>query len=277
MHRRAFLGAAAGTAIAAAWPACATRRRRGLDRIGLQLYTVRTEMARELPGTLRRIAAIGYDEVEFAGYFGHPPAAVKAALADAGLAAPAAHVPFETLDARWDQVLDAAAAIGHHTVLVAWTPPGVRADLDGWERLAERFNRAGERARAAGLRFGYHNHDYELAPLAGRRPLDLLLEATDPALVTFELDLYWTVKGGGDPQAYFAARPGRFTLVHAKDSAGPPDHRMTDLGRGIVAFAPILAAARRAGVRHVFAEHDEPADALAFGRGAYHYLRSLAL
>jgi sugar phosphate isomerase/epimerase len=232
-------------------------------------------MARDLPGTLGQIAAIGYDEVEFAGYFGRAPAAVKAALADAGLAAPATHVPYETLANGWDEVLDAATTIGHTIVLVAWIPPQERADLDGWKRLAERFNRAGERARAAGLRFGYHNHDFELAPAGGQVPLDVLLAATDPALVAFEMDLYWTVKGGGDPLAYFAAHPGRFELVHVKDSAGPPDHRMVDLGRGTIDFARIFAHSRQAGIRHYFAEHDDPADPLAFGRDAFHYLRHL--
>jgi hypothetical protein len=105
---------------------------------------------------------------------------VKAALANAGLAAPASHVPYETLGDGWDEVLAHAATIGHTDVLVAWIPREARPDLDGWKRVAERFNQAGERARAAGLRFGYHNHDYEFAPVEGQVPYDVLLAATDP-------------------------------------------------------------------------------------------------
>src|SRR5512134_1750638 len=269
MHRREMLRWSAGAALTAAlpFPRCASGRT--LERIGLQLYTVRAEMARDVEGTLARVAEIGYREVEFAGYFDRAPAAVRAALANAGLDAPASHVPYETLADGWQEVLTNAAAIGHSDVLVAWIPREARPDLDGWKRVAELFNRAGERARAAGLRFGYHNHDYEFAPVEGQVPYDVLLAATDPALVTFEMDLYWTVKGGRDPLAYFASYPGRFRFVHVKDSGGPPDHRMVDLGRGTIDFAAIFARSARAGIRHYFVEHDEPRDPFAFCRDGY--------
>ena len=277
MHRREMLRWSAGAALSAAlpFPRCASGRT--LERIGLQLYTVRAEMARDVEGTLARVAQIGYREVEFAGYFDRTPAAVKAALANAGLDAPASHVPYETLADGWDQVLATATAIGHTAVLVAWIPREARPDLDGWKRVAERFNQAGERARAAGLRFGYHNHDFEFAPVGGQVPYEVLLSATDPALVTFEMDLFWTVKGGKDPLAYFASYPGRFPYVHVKDSAGPPDHRMVDLGRGTIDFAVIFARSPQAGIRHYFVEHDEPRDPFAFCRDAFAYVRNLEI
>lgn len=275
MHRRDFLRTASGAALAAALPFPRRAGVRKLDRIGLQLYTVRGEMAKDVEGTLARVAAIGYREVEFAGYFGRAPAAVRAALAGAGLDAPATHVPYETLADGWDSVLDAARTIGHTHVLVAWIPREGRPDLDGWKRVAELFNRAGERARAAGLRFAYHNHDFEFTAVDGQTPYDVLLGATDPALVGFEMDLYWTVKGGRDPLAFFAAHPGRFELVHVKDSAGPPDHRMVDLGRGIIDFAAVFARGAQGGIRHCFVEHDEPRDPFAFCRDAFTYLRGL--
>jgi sugar phosphate isomerase/epimerase len=277
MRRRAFLRTTTGAALAAALPVRLPRSAsaRTLDRIGLQLYTVRSAMARDVAGTLARVAQIGYREVEFAGYFGRAPVALRTALADAGLEAPGAHVPYESLADGWDGVLDAARTIGHTHVLVAWIPREERPDLDGWKRVAERFNRAGERARAAGLRFGYHNHDYEFPPVGGAIPYDVLLAATDPALVTFEMDLYWTVKGGRDPLAYFTTHPGRFPMVHVKDSAGPPDHRMVDVGRGTIDFRAIFARRAQAGIRHWFVEHDEPPDPFAFCRDAFTYLRSL--
>ena len=275
MHRRDMLRWSAGAVLTAALPFPRCARGRTLERIGLQLYTVRAAMARDVAGTLARVAEIGYREVEFAGYFDRTPAAVKAALVNAGLDAPASHVPYETLADGWGGVLDTAAAIGHSDVLVAWIPREARPDLDGWRRVAELFNRAGERARAAGLRFGYHNHDYEFAPVEGQVPYDVLLAATDPALVTFEMDLYWTVKGGRDPLAYFASHPGRFPYVHVKDSAGPPDHRMVDLGRGTIDFAAIFARSAQAGIRHYFVEHDEPHDPFAFCRDAFRYMRAL--
>jgi sugar phosphate isomerase/epimerase len=275
MRRRDFICSTSGAALAAAFPFPRPVGPRGLDRIGLQLYTVRAAMAKDVAGTLARVAEIGYREVEFAGYFDRAPAAVKAALASAGLAAPAAHVGYETLGDGWDGVLDAAKTIGHAHVLVAWIPREARSDLDGWKRVAERFNRAGERAHVAGLRFAYHNHDFEFTAVDGQTPYDVLLGATDPALVGFEMDLYWTVKGGRDPLAYFAAHPGRFELVHVKDSAGPPDHRMVDLGRGRIDFAAIFAKSAQGGIRHYFVEHDEPRDPFAFCRDAFAYLRRL--
>lgn len=232
-------------------------------------------MARDLEATLARVAEIGYHEVEFAGYFGRPPAAVRAALASAGLAAPASHVPYESLGESWDGELEAARVVGHRYVIVAWIPPSERADIAAWQRLAERFNRAGERAAAAGLRFGYHNQRYDSVPIAGRVPYETLLAELDPSLVALEMDLFWITQSGGDPLALFAAHPGRFELVHVKDSSGAPAHRMVDLGRGIIDFAQIAAQREQAGIRHWFAEHDEPADPFAFCREAYAYLAAL--
>ncbi len=275
MNRRHFLHVSAGATIGATLPRCASAPRRRLDRIGLQLYTVRHDMARDFEGTLARVAAIGYREVEFHDYFGHAPTAVRAALAATALDAPATHVDYTLLSDGWDDVLDAATTIGHRYVLVAWIPDAERQDASGWQRVAERFNRAGERARTAGLRFGYHNHDYEFAPLDGTIPYDILLAEADPALVAMEMDLYWITKGGQDPLAYFARHPGRFELVHVKDSAGPPEHRMVRLGRGTIDFARIFARSDQAGIRHWFVEHDEPADPFAFCRDGYAYLAQL--
>src|SRR5207237_6016358 len=103
--------------------------------------------------------------------------------------------------------------IGHEWLVVPWLDASTRRTLDDVRRTAEGFNRAGAAVKAAGLRFAYHNHDFDFMPVEGRRPLDLLLESTDPALVSFELDLYWAVKAGADPLEYFRAHPGLFTMV----------------------------------------------------------------
>lgn len=245
---------------------------------GLQLYTVRQEMARDFEGTLARVAEIGYEEVEFAGYFDRKPEEVRRALERAGLRAPAAHVSVDLAREDWPRTLEAAAAIGHEWLVVGSIPSGERTP-DGYRAAAELFDRAGEAAREAGLRFGYHNHAFEFDPaveLPGRvLPLDFLLQATDAGRVDFEMDLYWTVRGGGDPLAYFDRFPGRFPLLHVKDSAGPPEHRMVDPGAGVIDFPAIFAARRRAGTRHFFAEHDEPEDPWATARAGYEYLAAL--
>jgi sugar phosphate isomerase/epimerase len=231
---------------------------------GLQLYSVRTEMRRDLEGTLRRLGAMGYREVEFAGYFDRTPAAIDEAVNAAGLSAPAAHVPLESLD---DAALPAAAGAaleaGHRGLVVAWLPAELRGTLDAWRAMADRFNGIGRALRERGLHFAYHNHDFEFVPVEGQVPYDVLLERADPAMVDLELDLYWATKAGHDPRDMMASHPGRFPLVHVKDSSGPPEHVQVDVGAGTIDFRAIFGAAGGS-VRHAFVEHDQPADPWAF-------------
>ena len=244
-----------------------------LTRIGLQLYTVRRAMQADVEATLARVAATGYTEVEFAGYFGKSPGEVRAILDRHGLAAPAAHVSMAA--DQWRAALDAAPVIGHRYLVVAWIPAEQRQTLDAYKRMAQDFNRLAAEARAAGLQFAYHNHDFEFQPFDGKLPYDVLLAETDPKLVQMEMDLYWITKGGQDPLAYFARYPGRFPMVHVKDSAGAPEHRMVDVGAGTIDFRKIFARRKQAGIRHFFVEHDEPADAFASIRASYEYLKRL--
>jgi sugar phosphate isomerase/epimerase len=247
-----------------------------LPPVGVQLYTVRALLKRDFEGTLAGLAAIGFREVEFAGYHGHTPQAVRAALGRAGLLAPSAHVEIDAVRDDLPRVLDAAAVMGHRYVVVAWLPERQRT-LDGYRAAADLFNRAGHEAGAAGIRFAYHNHDFEFARLDGRMPYDVLLERCDPRHVALEMDLYWITKGGQDPLTYFSRWPGRFPLVHLKDSTGPPDHRMADVGAGSIPWKTILAGREQAGIRHYFVEHDEPPDPLASVRRSYEYLRRLEI
>ena len=135
---------------------------RSFERIGLQLYTVRDLMKADLPGTLAKVAAIGYKEVEFADYFGRTPAQIRELLLRNGLVSPSTHLPFESLQKGWQQTLDDANAIGHHWVTIPSVPDDKRGTLDDWKRHAALFNLAAAQAKSAGLRFAYHNHDYDL-------------------------------------------------------------------------------------------------------------------
>jgi sugar phosphate isomerase/epimerase len=277
VNRRAFLQRSAGGLAAIALP----HRLAGdagvarLDRIGLQLYTVRDVFQQDFEGTLARIAAIGYQEVEFAGYMGRSAAQVRDAVRRAGLSAPSAHVPLAALGEGWNRVLDDAHTVGHRYVVMPWLDEKDRPNLDAYRRIAERLNRAGEAAARAGIRFAYHNHNFEFAPLENRLPYDVLLESTDPGHVSFELDLYWITKGGQDPLAYFARWPGRFRLVHVKDSAGPPEHRMADVGAGTIDWGRIFKRRKEAGIEHFFVERDDPPEPFASVAASYAYLRDL--
>lgn len=241
--------------------------------VGLQLYTVRAAMKQDLEGTLAQVAAIGYREVEFAGYFGHGPAAIRRLLADVGLTAPSSHVEFPTAIEAWDRTLDTAAAVGHQWVTIPWIPAERRKDAAGWRGVAAWFNVLGTRARQRGLRLAFHNHRYEFESVDGQVPFDILLQGTDTGLVDVQLDIYWAVTAGVDPRVLVAKVPGRVTSVHVKDSLGPPDHRMVDPGQGVIDFRRILAAGPA--IAHAYVEHDEPADGFETARAGYRYLSAV--
>ncbi len=244
-----------------------------LGPLGVQLYTLRGEMERDVEATLARVAEIGYRQVEFAGYFDRTPAQIRDALRDSGLTAPAAHIPFGMLQSDFAQSLDAATTMGHEYLVVPSVPESMRGTLDDWRRIGDQFNRAGEQAKAAGLQFAYHNHAFEFAPIDGQVPLDVLCEATDPQVVQIELDLFWITHGGGDPLAFFRRWPGRIPLVHVKDRTAGGE--MVSVGAGVIDWPAIFAERTTAGIRHYFVEHDQPGDAFASVQASYAFLSTL--
>ena len=249
-------------------------RRRKIERIGLQLYSVRDLMKADMPGTIARVAAVGYKEVEFAGYFGRTPREVHELLEKNHLSSPSTHLPWESFQ-TWPKVLSDSKVIGHKWVTLPWIPEEKRRTVADWKAIAAQFNQVGAQARSAGLRFAYHNHDFELKAIDGVRPLDILLGETDPKFVDFEMDIYWVVFGGGDPLDYINRFPHRFALAHVKDSSGPPDNKMVDVGQGKIDFRSIFAQSEKAGFKHYFVEHDQPADPIATITNSYNYLHAL--
>jgi len=249
--------------------------KRKLKKVGLQLYTVRDLMKADLPGTLRKVARIGYKEVEFAGYYGRSPAQIKALLKQNGLTSPSSHIGLDILEKDSVRAFADAKAIGHSWVTMPYIPEERRKTVDDWNKIIDLLNQLGPQAKAAGLRLAYHNHDFEIRPVNGVRPLDMMLDKTDPSLVDFEMDLYWVVFGGGDPLDFFNRHPKRFAMVHVKDSAGPPDNKMVDVGKGTIDFPKIFAQSDKAGIKHYFVEHDQPADPIATIRNSFNYLHAL--
>ena len=247
----------------------------GLERIGLQLYTVRDLMRADVARTLEKVARAGYREVEFAGYFGETPARIRGLLDSLGLASPSTHLSLEDLRSGLSRTLDLAETIGHRYLVVPSLDAKDRRTLDDYRRVAGDLNRAGEAARARGFQVAYHNHDFELHALGAVRPYDVLLRETDPALVGFEMDFYWMASGRADPLAYFRRHPGRFHLCHLKDM--DRGGRMADVGAGRLDFRAILERRVQAGLRHYYVEHDRPDDPLASIRASHRYLQELEL
>jgi sugar phosphate isomerase/epimerase len=242
-----------------------------LERIGVQLYTVRDLMQANVRATLDLVARVGYREVEFAGYFDTPPDRLRRWLDDLGLTAPAAHVSL--LESKLGSTFDAAAEVGHQYLVQASIPLSQRRSLNAFRRVAEALNRAGSAARERNLMVAYHNHDFEFRQVGGIVPYDVLLAETDPALVWFEVDFYWMAKAERDPLRYFAAHRKRFRLCHLKDIDG--HGRITEVGSGRLDFQRILSQRDQAGLQHFLVDHDEPRDPVASIRTSYENLRKL--
>jgi sugar phosphate isomerase/epimerase len=287
LNRRDFLARVAGAGSGAAFGAAAfhdgrllsgldalaSLSRGSLDRIGVQLYTVRAAMRESVERTLEQVARIGYKEVEFAGYFNRPAKDIRALLDANGLSAPSAHsADLPSIRTRFPQVLEDAAIVGHKYVICASLP---RQDqtADGFKRAAEEFNRAGELSARAGITVGFHNHDGEFNPLGDTNGYDILLAECDPGLVTMQMDLFWTKKAGKDPLAYFAKYPGRFSSVHVKDMTASGE--MVDVGAGGMPFRDYFRQSAQAGIRHYFVEHDSPGNPMVSITNSFRHLSAL--
>jgi sugar phosphate isomerase/epimerase len=271
--RRTFLGILSAAASHALFNGPLHARR--AVRAGVQLYTLRSSMQQDFEATLARVARIGYREVEFAGYFNRTPAQVREALAANGLTAPSTHLSYGDVQNSWSAALERAVATGHKYVTVPSLPGSARRTLDDYRRVADTFNTAAAEAAKAGLRFAYHNHQYEFAPIDGVVPHALLLERTEPA-VSYQLDVYWAFHAGVDPVQYVQQHGKRISMLHLKDSGGAPQHEMRSVGSGVINFARLLAEAELAGVAHSFVEHDNPGDAFASIQESYRYLTQLS-
>ena len=234
--------------------------------LGLQLYSVRKVLPTDYAGTLHKVAALGYREVEAAGFYGHSATDVKAAMADAGLHCVSAHYPSDQLSTKLDEIIAFHKALGAEYIICAYpghnSPPAKGAErtfsLEDWRWNAEQFNHYGAKVKAAGLRFGYHNHTPEFVVVDGVTPYDELMKLTDPALVTFEMDCGWVMVGGGDPVALLHKYPNRISLLHVKDfqpDVTPP--HAAQLGHGRIDYGPIFHAAKKGEIKHFFVEQEE--------------------
>ncbi len=242
--------------------------------LGLQLYSVRDLLPKDYEGTLKQVAAIGYREVEAAGFYGHSAADVKQAMASAGLHCVSAHYPSAELNRNLDTIIAFHKELGADYIVcsspghkVAPAPGSTSAaahsfSLDDWHWNAEQFNQFGQKVKAAGLKFGYHNHVAEFARQGDVVPYDDLLRLTDPALVTFEMDCGWVTVGGGDPVSYLRRFPDRISLLHVKDfkaatASTPAGHpEAAELGRGTTDFSAIFKATRQGQIKHYFVEQE---------------------
>ena len=264
--------------------------------IGLQIYTVREAAAKDLPGTLRAVADIGYREIELAGIPATSATDLRRLLDDLGLSAPSMHASMADLQTGLQARIDYAKTLGTRYLVCSfpWTADSRFRNtglsiasgitLDDWKWNAEQLNEIGATAAKAGLSCGYHNHNMEFRSYNGVVAYDELLRLTDPKLVTMEMDLAWVVTGGADPLKYLRKHADRISMLHVKEvrkdlqvSAEKLQSQTTEVGSGKIDWKQLFGAMDPARIRHYFVEQENfersPLEAVKI---SFDYLRSIA-
>jgi sugar phosphate isomerase/epimerase len=265
--------------------------------VGIQLFSLPKMLSDNFEGGIKMLAQMGYKELELfgpfpfstetaqnnwkavtpmlgfsgSGYFGRSINDIKKILDDNGLRTPATHTDLDTLEKQMGKLAEAAHILGQKYVTLPAIPDNIRKSIDDYKRVADRFNAIGNEAKKNGIRFGYHNHGYGIKPMNGQVPLDVLLAQTDPALVFFEMDVFWTTAGGADPISYLKKHSKRYKMLHLKDMKEkkqflgdggdasqwiPLFENMTTAGDGVIDLRGIIAQAKKIGVEHYFVEQD---------------------
>ncbi|HYI25341.1 MAG TPA: sugar phosphate isomerase/epimerase [Thermomicrobiales bacterium] len=231
------------------------------DQISIQLYTLRDLLSKDVDGTLAQVAAAGYEYVEFAGFYGKTANEIRSLLDKHGLKTSSAHIPLTDFQTRLDGVVDNLVTLGAGWGIVPWVAPDDRSE-EGLKAIAAQFDGFGSKLQEAGIKFGYHNHDFEFSTTSadGTTVFDQMIAVTTPGLVSFELDAFWAAVGGVDPAGVIRANPDRIGLVHLKDGKTGEIERGKDVpfGEGDLDWDGILAASRDAGVAWYVTEQDTP-------------------
>jgi sugar phosphate isomerase/epimerase len=228
-----------------------------LKNVGVQLYSVRKEMAADAIGTLKKLGQIGYQEIESAqsekgNYYGLQPKEIKNILKDQGMTLRSGHTH---IDKNWQRSIDEAAEAGQEYIICSVLPsPG--QTVGNYQKSADMFNQAGEQCKKSGIKFGYHNHESEYDTVEGKVLYDVLLDNTRPELVHMEMDLGWVIAAGKDPLAYFTKYPGRFPLWHLKDMS-TTEKKSVEFGKGSVDIIGLMKQAKQAGMKYYFIEQEE--------------------
>ncbi len=255
--------------------------------IGLQLYTLRDDLAKDLEGTLTQVAAIGYKQVELYDNYGKDSRAMRKLLKDHGLVAPSGHYVVAQIETNWPQQIEYAKAIGLKYMVNAILQPEQRKNLDDYKHLVDVFSKAAEETKKAGIQFAYHNHNFEFQTVEGVMPYQFLLEKLDPSLVQFEMDCFWVTHSGHDPVDFFNKYPGRFPLLHIKDlkTGHPPTldfdaqpGLFAEVGKGTIDWKRIFEAAPKGGMKYFYVEQDyceiPPLESVKI---SYEYLHNLTV
>lgn len=235
--------------------------------IGLQLYTLRDEISKNVKSTLAKVAAAGYTTVETYGFsikdqfWGLSPIELKKILDTNGLKAVSGHYNLGSFlyDGNTIEIpaaIEAAKILKSEYLTIPWVDEPYRQNSEDYKKIAARLNEAGKMCATAGLKLAYHNHDFEFQKHDGITGYEILLKETDKELVSFELDLYWVVRSGNDPLQLFKENPGRFKMWHVKDMDKANPALNTEIGAGSIDFKTIFKEMKQVGVKHFFVEQE---------------------
>lgn len=241
-------------------------------KVGLQLYSLREQIVKDVKGVIEKVAKAGYQEVETYGYsasnhfWGMKPVDFNAVMKANNLVSPSGHYDFGLIlsqetsadDSKrmLDEYIVAALAIGQQYIIVPWLDPKVISTVDDYKYISEKMNGIGEELRKSNLQLGYHNHNFEFDDHGGLTGYDILLAETDKENVKMELDLYWVVRSGKDPIKLFNDHPDRFSLWHVKDMDKLNSALNTEVGNGSIDFKSIFKNAKLAGLKHLYVEQE---------------------
>lgn len=292
MKRRTFIQhttmAATGSLFLSALTGCRPSNEKARKPIGLQLYTLRDVIFKDLPGTLKKVADIGYTEVETFSYgdgkiFGQPFSDYVKLINDLGLKTVSGHylTGFNSktsgnLQNGWEQAVADAKAAGQEYMVIAYLVKEERQSIDQYKALCQNMNKAAEVCKNYGIKLGYHNHDFEFESLEGVIPYDVMLAELDPELVCMELDLYWITRANYSPSDYFKKYPGRFELWHVKDMNKEDRTKNADIGTGTINFVELFAQKEQSGMNHFFVEQETyPVSSMESVQKSFQYIAEI--
>lgn len=249
--------------------------------LGLQLYTLRDIIRKDPKEVLKKVASMGYKEIEAYGYgdgkiFDMPYQEFSQFVKSLGMKVVSGHYGMSVVRGNWSQAVADAKAAGQSYMIVPYLDEKERTSIEDYKKICGDLNKAGEVCNDQGIRFGYHNHAFEFNPIDGTIPYDLMLQELDPKKATMEMDIYWVVNAGHDPHKYFEKYPGRFEQWHVKDMDKTDKSKNADVGTGSINFKSLFAKAKQSGLKHFYVEQESyPVDPLQSAQASATYMKNI--
>jgi sugar phosphate isomerase/epimerase len=279
MKRREFLASSA-MAVAAASIGIQACSKKKDNPIGLQLYSLRDVINQDVKGTIKQLADWGYREFETYGYnngmlFGMTSKEFNDYVKSVGARVTSGHYGIDVVRGQWDKAVADAKEAGQDFMCLPYIAEPDRT-VDGYKQIIADTNKAGEIAKNAGIRMGYHNHAFEFEKVGDKTGFELLLAELDPKYVGMELDIYWVVRAGQDPINLINQYPGRFEQWHVKDMDKVNNDNNADVGTGTIDWKPIFAQAEKSGMKHYYIEQETyPVDPMSSAKKSIEYLKTI--